>query len=159
MGPADVGRGLQDASLFTAIRESHYVYPVLLSTHLATLAVFGGAILATNLRLLGRAFVAVPIASLLDRLRPWKYVGFMMMVTTGGLIAGSKASEYLVNPYFQAKLVLLTLIGVHGVLFRQSIYRNPQLAHDGPATRIAGTLSLVLWIGVLSLGRWIAYFD
>ena len=93
MAPSDVGMGLQDLAFFTAIRESHYVYPVLLSIHLATLAVIGGAVLVTNLRLLGQAFPGIAIATLLERLRPWKHLGFGLMVTTGGLLAGSKASD------------------------------------------------------------------
>jgi hypothetical protein len=159
MEPIALGQGVQDLSFFSAIRESHYLYPVLLSTHLATLGLFGGLILVTNLRLLGLALVGIPIATLLDRLRRWKYLGLAVMVTTGGLIAGSKASEYLANPYFQAKLVMLTLVGIHGVMFRAAVYRNLSLGGAGPLTRTAGALSLVLWIAVLSLGRWIAYFD
>jgi hypothetical protein len=81
------------------------------------------------------------------------------MVATGALIAGSKASEYLANPYFQAKLAVLTLVGIHGVMFRGAVYRNPSLVQHGSLTRIVGMLSLVLWIAVLSLGRWIAYFE
>ncbi len=159
MEPLALGQGVQDLPFFSAIRESHYLYPVLLSTHLATLGLFGGLILATNLRLLGLALGEIPIATLLDRLRRWKYLGLAVMVTTGGLIAGSKASEYLANPYFQAKMVMLTLVGIHGVMLRAAVYRNPSLYEAGRLTRTAGTLSLALWIAVLSLGRWIAYFD
>ena len=43
-----VGRFIQELSLFTAVRESALVYPVLLSTHLTCIAIFGGLILVTN---------------------------------------------------------------------------------------------------------------
>ena len=151
--------GVQDLALFTAVRESHYVYPVLLATHLTVLAFSAGAILATNLRLVGAAFVTVPVASLLERLRPWKYAGFIGMAATGGLLAGSKADAYLANPYFQAKIGLLLLVGVHGLLFRDAVYRNHGLTDAKPVTRLAAVISLILWIGVLSMGRWIAYYD
>jgi hypothetical protein len=159
MGTPEIGSGIQDLALFTAIRESHYVYPFLLATHLTALALSAGAILATNLRLVGHAFVAVPIAILLERLRPWKHAGFAVMVTTGALLAGSKAPEYLANPFFMTKLTLLVCVGMHGVLFRESVYRNPALTDARPLTRVAALLSLVLWFGVLSMGRWIAYYD
>jgi len=151
--------GLQDLAVFTAVRESHYVYPVLLATHLTVLALSSGAILATNLRLAGAALLTVPIARLLERLRPWKYAGFILMITTGGLLAGARASEYVGNPYFQTKLGLLVLIGLHGILFRDAVYRNPELTDARPLTRLAAILSAILWIGVLAMGRWIAYFD
>jgi hypothetical protein len=49
---ASVGRTLQELRGFTAVRESAYVYPVILSTHVACIALFGGLILLTNVRLL-----------------------------------------------------------------------------------------------------------
>jgi hypothetical protein len=36
------------------------VYPIVLSTHLACIAIFGGLILITNLRLLGWALSDIP---------------------------------------------------------------------------------------------------
>ncbi len=156
---ADIGQMLQDLGPFTAIRESRYVYPFVLATHLACLAVFGGAILATNLRLLGWAFIDTPAALVITRLRAWKYVGFIIMITCGLLIAGSKASEYFVNPYFQIKMLLLGLVGIHALVFRGSVYRNPTLVDGSTDGKTAATLSFVLWMGLLSMGRWIAYFD
>jgi hypothetical protein len=159
MPAPEVGHGIQELALFTAVRESRYVYPALLATHLTTLALASGAMLATNLRLLGRGFTTVPIATLLKRLRPWKYAGFAVMLTTGGLLAGSKADEYLANPFFRAKIVLLVLIGIHGLVFRDSVYRNPRLENDRALSHAAAVLSLVLWLGVIAMGRWIAYHD
>jgi hypothetical protein len=159
MSLTELGQSLQDLTLFTAVRESRYVYPFVLATHLACLTVFGGAILATNLRLLGWAFTETPAAAVITRLRPWKHVGFVIMVTCGLLIAGSKASEYFVNPYFHTKMLLLGLVGIHGLVFRGSVYRNPALVDGSTDAKRAAMLSFALWVGVLSMGRWIAYFD
>jgi len=153
-----LGRSIQDLRLLTAVRESMLVYPILLSTHLACIATFGGLILVTNLRLLDWFLTDIPATDLIRALRPWKQGGLAIMLTAGVLLGGSKAAEYLTNPYFQIKLVLLACIGVHGLLFRRSVYRRrespvPRTAH------FAGALSLMLWIAVVSMGRWIAYYD
>jgi hypothetical protein len=153
-----LGRSIQDLSLLTAVRESMLVYPILLSTHLACIATFGGLILVTNLRLLDWFLTDIPANALIRALRPWKQGGLAIMVTAGVLLGGSKAAEYLANPYFQIKLVLLACIGVHGLLFRRSVYRRRESAVPRTA-RLAGALSLILWIGVVSMGRWIAYYD
>ena len=153
-----LGRAIQSLGLFTAVRESALVYPILLSTHLACIATFGGLILVTNLRLLGWFLTDVPAGALIRALRPWKHAGLAIMLTAGGLLGASKAEEYLANPYFLVKLTLLLSLAVHGLVFRRSVYRRP----DGPdprVARLAATLSLVLWIGVVSMGRWIAYYD
>ena len=153
-----LGRSIQDLRVLTAIRESALVYPTLLSIHLACIATFGGLILVTNLRLLDWFLSDIPARDLIRALRPWKQGGLAIMLTAGVLLGGSKAAEYLTNPYFQIKLGLLAAVGAHGILFRRSVYRRP----EGPspkAARLAGALSLILWIGVVSMGRWIAYYD
>jgi hypothetical protein len=155
---ASLGAGIQALPLFSAVRESRLVYPILLATHLATIATFGGLVLATNLRLMGGFLVDVPASELIRPLRPWKQLGFGVMITAGVLLGGSKAAEYLTNPFFQTKMLLLLSVGLHGWLFRRRVYRT-SAPISATTARAAGVLSIVLWIGVLSMGRWIAYYD
>jgi Family of unknown function (DUF6644) len=154
-----IGRSIQDLSLFTAVRESVYVYPLVLSMHLACIATFGGLILLTNLRLLGWTLTDIPADALIASLRPWKQVGFAIMVTCGVLLGGSKASEYLINPFFQAKMALLGGLAVHGLYFGRRVYRVDARLMSVRQARAAAVLSLVLWTSVISMGRWIAYYD
>ncbi len=155
---ASIGRFIQNLSLFTAVRESRLVYPTLLATHLACIATFGGLILATNLRLMGRLLNHIPADAVIRALRPWKQAGFVIMVTMGLLLGGSKAEEYLTNPYFQLKMACLLAIAAHGLWFRRTVYRS-QSPIRPRAARAAGLLSLILWLAVVSMGRWIAYYD
>src|SRR5215470_16343612 len=163
MSLGEISHAIQDTSFFTMIRESGLLYPVLLSSHLATLAVFGGLILVSDLRLLGLALTNIPVSEVLLRTRPWKRVGFLLMITWGIMLAGSKLSEYYDNPYFQTKLTLLLLVGVHALVFRPSVYRNPERLDKLPrlpgVAKAAACVSLALWLGIMSMGRWIAYFD
>jgi hypothetical protein len=156
---ATIGRLVQDLALFTAVRESAYVYPLVLSTHVACIAAFGGLILVTDLRLLGWVLTDVPIDTLIRSLRPWKQLGFAIMVTCGALLGASKAEEYLANPFFLVKMVLLLAIGVHGVYFSRKVYRRDSHLIEPATARAAAVLSLILWIGMVSMGRWIAYYD
>ncbi len=158
MSLASVGQRLQDLSLFTAVRESRLVYPIVLSTHLACIAIFGGLILITNLRLLGWTLTDIPATDLIRSLRPWKQFGFVVMATCGVLLGASNASEYLPNPFFQLKMALLIGLAVHGIYFRRSVYRSAMPIEPRHA-RAAAIMSLMLWVGVVSMGRWIAYYD
>ena len=159
MTVASIGRFIQDLSVFTAVRESSYVYTVVLSMHLACIATFGGLILITNFRLLGWTLTDIPIDEMIRGLRPWKQLGFAIMVTCGVLLGASKAEDYLTNPYFVVKMTLLLAVGLHGLYFRRTIYRRQATAISATTARTAGVLSLILWIGVISMGRWIAYYD
>jgi len=154
-----IGRAIQEIGVFTAVRESVYAYPIILSTHLACIATFGGLILLTNLRLLGWMLIDVPADALIRSLRPWKQAGFAIMVTCGVLLGASKAEEYLSNPFFQVKLALLCAVGLHGLYFSKRVYRRDERLVNPSTARLAAALSLVLWVGVVSMGRWIAYYD
>jgi hypothetical protein len=163
MSLAELSQAIQDTAFFTALRESALVYPIVLSTHLTSIAIFGGLILFTDLRLLGLAMKDVSIAEIVRQTRIWKRVGFVIMVTCGVLLAGAKITSYYDNPYFQLKLTLLALVGVHAWVFRKCVYGNTAQLDALPATprvaKVAACVSLLLWVGILSGGRWIAYFE
>jgi len=149
---------VRHTEFFTSVRESAILYPTVLALHLTCIAIFGGMILATDLRLLGLAFTKTPLATVIGSMRQWKQAGFVVMVACGVLLAGSKLDQYYVNPYFVAKLLLLCAVGAHGILFR-AVYRSPKQADPSLRAKAAGSLSLLLWLGVLACGRWIAYWD
>ena len=97
------------------------------------------------------------------RLRPWKWGGLVLMVTCGVLLAGSEAGKYYGNPYFWTKMTLLSLLIVHSLVFRRSVYRNTA-ALDRAAVmpgraKLAAALSLILWVGVVTAGRMIGYYE
>src|SRR5262245_28994206 len=140
---AALGRFIQDLGVFTAVRESALVYPILLSIHLTCIAIFGGLILFTNLRLLGWVLTDVPAEELIRALRPWKHLGFVLMISAGALLGGSKAEDYLTNPFFLIKMALLASIGVHGMVFRPIVYRRPGGPRSPSAARAAAVLSIL----------------
>jgi hypothetical protein len=153
---------LQGTGFATALRGSWYVYPVVLSLHLVFIACFGGMIFVSNLRLLGAAFRRYSISDVMDQLRWPKRIGFLLVLTCGALLASSKAEEYYYNVFFWTKMTLLALIGVHGLIFRRSVYGNSaslDKAPPIPAAKVAASLSLVLWLGVAIAGRGIGYIE
>ena len=161
MSLADIFHAIQETPLGIAIRESALVYPIILSLHLSCIAIFGGMILITNLRILGVALASTPISKLYLALRPWKRVGFCIMVTCGILLGGSEADKYYPNPIFWTKLILIAMVLVHYLIFRGAVYSRPEVL-DGGVSRMAkaaAVTSIIIWLGIMSAGRWIAYWE
>ena len=154
---------LQSTGYATAIRESWYVYPIIMSLHLVGIAMFGGLILVTDLRLLGVTMRKRPVADVIEGLRAPKRWGLLLVVACGFLMFSSKAEEYYYNGFFWMKMSLLGLIALHGLAFRASVYRDPERLDITPSVpwvaKVAGALSLLLWIGVAICGRGIGYID
>lgn len=158
-----VAESLQNIGFLSDFRSSALVYPVVLSTHLTCIAIFGGMILLTDLRLLGVALTKLSVTQVVNLFRVWKRVGFCIMVAMGLLLAASEAVKYAPNPFFWTKMILLLLVGVHALVFRPTVYnRTAEIDAAGTLPRqakLAGALSLVLWISILSMGRLIAYYE
>jgi hypothetical protein len=156
-------RWLQETDLFSCIRGSAYTYPVILSLHMAALALFGGMILVTNVRLLGLGMRSYSISDVLDGLRIPKRFGFIFVATCGTLLFGSKAEQYSMNPWFRIKITLLALIVIHQLIFRGSVYNNAAELDRAPQipgrAKLAAGLSLLLWTCMACAGRGIGYIN
>jgi hypothetical protein len=154
---------IQLTDFFTYIRGSSYTYPVILSLHMTAIALFGGMILMTDLRLLGWAMTRRPASHVMDQLRVPKRWGFLLIAICGILMLGSKAEEYYYNAFFRAKLVLLALVVVHALVFRKSVYDKAaefDLAGQIPGkAKLAAALSIILWISIACMGRGIGYIE
>src|SRR2546423_5053118 len=116
---------LQSISFLTAIRESALVYPVIMTSHLSGMALFGGMILITDLRLLGWAFTKYSISDIVDGLRNWKRVGGAFTMFCGLLLGSSEAEKYYPNPFFWTKMCFLAGVAVHAFVFRPTVYNVP----------------------------------
>jgi hypothetical protein len=160
--PPEIVQWLQDMSMATAIRESAIVFPVILSLHLTGMGLFGGMILMTDLRILGISLTKHPVSDIVNGLRPWKHLGLTLTATCGILLLWSKAAIYYPNPYLWIKLTLFGLIIIHALVFR-SVYRNVADLDRSPVipgrAKLAAVLSMILWISVVTAGRWIGYWE
>ena len=158
-----IAHTIQSVGFLTALRESALIYPLVLSTHLTCIALFGGMILATDLRLLGVTFKSLTITEVVTSLRPWKRLGGVIMITMGLMLATSEAEKYAPNPFFWTKMTILGLICVHALIFRPIVYNRTQELDKLPRlparAKAAGAISLVLWTGMFVMGRLIAYWE
>lgn len=163
MSILEIAQAIQSTDFFTAIRQSWYVYPMILSSHLSAIALFGGMILIVDLRLLGIAMRSWSVSDLVNQLRIPKLIGLAIVVTFGALLAGAKAEEYYYNIFFRIKLSLLALVAVHALVFHRSVYGNAAALDKAPRmpgrAKLAAALSMTLWTCIVIAGRGIGYIE
>lgn len=116
-----------------------YFYLAILAVHLMALALFGGLVLITDLRLLGWAFRDYSREEIADGLRMPKRFGFALAALSGVVLFAAHTDQQLSNPWFGIKMVLLA-----AALLSTRAIRSP---------RLAGGASLLLWTGVVCAGR------
>ena len=144
-----------------ALHNSLYVYLIVSTVHVVTLALFVGTAVMLDLRLLGVALQRVPVSEVAARLRPWTVAGFFLMVVSGALLFYANPPPRYQNIFFRAKLTLLVLAGLNAWAFHRNVYRRVADWDLDPVpprrVRVAGGVALVLWAGMIISGRMIAY--
>ena len=164
----DVLKAIEATPLSQAILESGIWFPVLETVHVLALTLVFGTIAFVDLRLLGLASRQRSVHSLSRELLPWTWSAFGAALLSGGLLFISQPVKYWGNLPFRIKFALLALAGLNMLVFHFGAYRRvvrleqSRLSPDEPTTlpaaaRWAGGLSLLLWIGVVAAGRWIAF--
>jgi len=142
------------------VRHSVWAWPVLESLHFMGMSVLIGTIGLFDLRLLGFAR-GVPYAAL-HRLIPLGIGAYTVNILTGLCFLSGMPDQYLWNPAFRFKVAFMVVAGLNVVFFYTRVFRRlEQLAPDTPppfGARLAGAVSLTMWIGVMSAGRLLTFF-
>ena len=151
----------EDSGLAESIREDDTLFPLIESVHVIAICLVVGSILALDLRLLGLASIQRPVSRLARAILPVTWAAFALAATSGTLLFMSNATKYLANGYFVAKMFLICAAGANMLVFHLISTKDlPQWEKDAKPplrARIAGALSIVLWIAVVACGRWIGF--
>jgi hypothetical protein len=157
----EVFKWLEQTPVAARVRESIWLFPAIETLHLLGMAVLVATVGAFDLRLMGLAMRRVRVSELARRLFPWAWTAFAIQVLSGGFLFSSEASRMLVNPAFRIKLILIGLGGVHAFLFRWIACRDMSEWDANRTTpwrgKIAGLVSILIWVGVVAAGRWIGF--
>ncbi|MXO73464.1 DUF6644 family protein [Alteraurantiacibacter buctensis] len=142
------------------IAYSAWGWPLAEIVHFTGLTLLFGSVGFFDLRLLG-LFRGIPFAAM-HRLVPFGVMGFVLSLASGTLFVASAPDQYLYNPAFQIKMVLLALAGVNMAAFYLLAARRLRgLGPDDAApwqARVFALVSLVCWTGVIAAGRVITAF-
>jgi hypothetical protein len=161
MSPLAFFGWLADLPWSVDLHESQYAYSILESVHVWTMAVFFGLVLMFDLRLAGLTMRQVPVSEVVGRLQPLTIAAFVIMLISGTLLFFAIPLRSYQNIFFRFKMILLVLAGLNVLVFHSRIYpKVATWAADGippRAARLAGALSIALWIGIVFSGRMIAY--
>ena len=159
-GLVAAAQALEATTLAGAMRHSLWLYPIVETLHIAGFVVLVGSVAMLDLRLLGFSRTT-SVRGLARHVLPWTWTALLVVVPTGFAMFSTHAVEFLDNPALRIKLVLIVFAGLNAAAFHFGVYRGaPAWDRNQPvpgAARWAAALSLVLWLGVIACGRFIAY--
>jgi hypothetical protein len=146
---------LQALPVSQAIGSSIWIFPLVQAIHLVFLALFAGAILIVDLRLLGLGMRRQPVSEVARDARPWLIIGFLGMVATGLPQLMQNASREYFSEYFWYKMYLIAI----GLILIVTIRRKlTQVDEPSAAGKVVALASLAIWGGVVINARLIGLF-
>jgi hypothetical protein len=148
---------LETTAIAEAIRTTPWMYPTFESLHYVGLAMLVGGIILIDLRTLGVAR-SLQLKSMIGLL-PWVWIGFLINVVTGSLLFIYGATAFGMRPPFLLKMTFMVLAGINALLYDLSTRKGDWVERDAPPASVKtfATLSLILWVCVVTAGRFMAY--
>lgn len=154
-------RSLEASGVAAWLRGSLYAFPLIEAFHVIGLTLVFGTVAVIDLRLLGIASVRRPFATLASESMKWTWAAFALTAATGMLMFSTDAVVYSRNVQFRFKMALLVLAGINVLIFNATAGRTVRRWNSDRAAplsgRLAGAFSLLLWIAVIFLGRWVGF--
>jgi hypothetical protein len=152
---------IEHSALATLVREGDWWFPLAECLHVLAITTVFGSILMMDLRLLGLASRDSAVSKLSQEVLPYTWVAFACAVITGTIMFIARAQTYWHNPQFQLKFLFMALAAANMLIFHFGAFRRvadwDAALLPPSAARLAGALSISLWIIVVFFGRWIGF--
>lgn len=164
MNPGTPLGALEASGLGQAMRQWLWLYPAVETVHLLGVGLLFGSIAVLDLRLLGIGR-HLPVRALARHVLPWSAASFLFIVPSGFAMFVAHASDFIANPVFAVKMLLILAAGTNAALFHSITFRTADVwdademrkLAPPPSARLAGAVSLVVWASVIACGRLLAY--
>ena len=150
---------IEESGLSTWIRDSPSIFAFwfIISLHAIGMGLLVGASAVIDLRILGVA-KDLPLSPLKGLYRII-WIGFAIQVVSGTLLLIAYPTKALTNPDFYLKLTLVALAVVVMQKLKTKVFEDASLSDSTMMMkgRALAMWSLLLWFGVVTSGRMLAY--
>ena len=138
-----------------------WIIPAVQTIHILAISVVISTMAMLDLRLMGLTAKRYTIRAVADRFLPWMWRSVIVLLITGVILITGEPDRALGNWVFQTKMALLIAVlsiswGLRRVLMGNLTAWERGSRHE-TAAKVTGFVSLLLWIGIVVAGRWIAY--
>ena len=151
----------QNSALSEWMRTSLKAVAIINALHIMSIVTVFGTIFIVDLRLLGFPNLRRPFTRVSDELLKLTWGAFFTALVTGALMFAANANTYFGNTAFRFKMLALVLAGLNMAIFQLVTFRtvgnwNTDVRPPS-AARLAGVLSILVWVTVIFFARWIGF--
>jgi hypothetical protein len=157
----DFAEWLGSTPLSVAIQSRLWLTPLLQTIHILMIGVVFVSMLSVALRVLGQVRTDEPLAEVWHRFAPWFWTALGVMAGTGLILTISEPVREVSALSFWIKMTLIVIGVASALYFGRTVATAAGVGavtsvHSGRA-RVVAVATIVLWVAIMFLGRWIAY--
>ncbi len=161
MDLTSIVQSMEASAIADWMRTSIKAMPFVESIHVLAAATVFGTIFIVDLRLLGFPDTRRPFTRVSDELLRLTWAAFFFAVVTGLLMFAANANTYFGNTAFRLKMLALLGAGLNMAIFQRITFRSvaawDERSPSPLAGRVAGAVSILIWVTVIFLARWIGF--
>ncbi len=151
---------LSATSLSQHIQDAFWVIPTVQVVHIVSIAIVMTLMAMLDLRLVGVAGRRQSLPDMAARFLPWVWIALVVLLCSGSILIIGEPGRDLLNVVFWVKMSLLATAIVLTFTFQRMLQRNKTFwDRNRAAAVLLGSVSLVIWVGIVAAGRWIAYVE
>ena len=122
--------------------------PLIQVAHLVAVAVFSGALLVVDLRLLGTGLTQTPVKTVAEDAQPWLMGGLIALTVTGLPSLFQLALKQYYSPFWWWKMEMLALGLIFIFTVRRKVLQSDEADLGSFWPKIVGLVSIALFLGV-----------
>ena len=137
-----------------------WTIPAIQTVHIVGIGLVMGSVLMIDLRILGLAWTDHTLRQTTSRFGPWLTGSLWLLLATGLLMVVGEPVRELVSFSFWLKMALVAIGAGVAVSFQRALRRQEQQWERKaaqPSIKLLAILTFFVWIGIIFLGRLIAY--
>ncbi len=147
-----------DASILADMSKAYGgVFAMVQVVHLVALAMLGGAVLVSDLRLLGILLTDVSSESVVNNMDRWFSRALIVIAVSGVFMSSAVAIKLYYNEMFWAKMIGLSFGAAFVYFVRRPLLRHPHQTINVWSIRLIAVSSMIIWFTVAASGRWIGF--
>jgi hypothetical protein len=142
-----------------AIQSRLWLTPLLQTIHITMVGIVFVSMFCVALRVLGKIRADEPLAEVWDRFAPWFWGALGVMAGTGLVLVIGEPVRQATALSFWLKMSLLAIGIASALYFGRTVGATAGVQDRAPssAARVVAVATILLWVAIVFLGRWIAY--
>jgi hypothetical protein len=149
---------LSNTPISLKIQTVLWIIPAVQTIHILSVSIVMASMAMLDLRLMGIAGKRQPISRMVTRFVPWVWRVLLILATTGAILIIGEPGRELLNWAFRTKMAMVATVSLITLLVQQMNKRDATFWENRRfAAAAVGVVSLLLWVAIVTAGRWIAY--